>query len=425
MSPIAYAITGGLSMSCSLLISPLVTHLIHLYGNRTMLNFGILLQTISFLAASFSTRNWHIFLSQGVCFGCGMGFIFIASVNIVPQWFLRRRSLAMSLAAAGSGLGGMAFSLGTGAMIPSLGLAWTFRALGLITCVLNLVSANLMRDRNLAVGSLYRAFNLSLLKRPEFLLLLGWGAFSLLGYVVLLFSLPNFALTIGLTPHQGSIIMALMNLGQGLGRPVVGVISDRYGRITMGGIFTLICGVFCFAIWIPALNMGVACFFAVIVGTVAGTYWTTIVPICAEVIGMQQLPGGLSITWLAMVVPTTIAEAIGVALKNDAFGKRTYLHSQIFAGIVYILAGSCLWILRGWKVGENERIAKEKSMISLTHTVRSENDGPISTEDDKGWERRDTDEPVPSPPYTPSMEVGASPWSPKHLLGRMVALKLV
>lgn len=49
----------------------------------------------------------------------------------------------------------------------------------------------------------------------EFLLMLGWGFFSMLGYIVLLFSLPNYARSIGLSAQQGSVIGALLNLGQG------------------------------------------------------------------------------------------------------------------------------------------------------------------------------------------------------------------
>lgn len=354
MTPIAYAFTGGLSMSCGLLISPLVTHLIHLFGHRIILNVGVFLQTVSFIGASFAKQQWQLFLSQGVCFGLGMGFLFIGSVGITPQWFSKKRSMANSIAAAGSGIGGLAYSLGTGAMIPRLGLGWTFRILGILSFAVNVVACNLLRDRNKAIGSRYRAFHLPLLKRPEFILLQAWGMFSLLGYVVVLFSLPNFALSIGLSAHQGSIVGALLNLGQGLGRPVVGLVSDRFGRINMATLLSFFCGLLCFAVWIPSFNMGMLCFFAIIVGTVAGTFWTTVVPVCAEVIGMQELPSGLSISWVMLVPPTTVAEPIAVLLKDESKGKWAFLYAQIFAGLVYVLAGLSLWFVRGWKVGEIE-----------------------------------------------------------------------
>ncbi|KAM5463053.1 hypothetical protein MauCBS54593_007712 [Microsporum audouinii] len=431
-SPIEYAFTGGLSMSCCLLISPLVTHMVHLYGNRAVLNFGVILQTISFIGASFATQKWHIFLSQGVCFGFGIGVIFVTSVSIIPQWFRRKRSIANSLAAAGSGIGGLSYSLAAGSLIPKVGLGWTFRVLGLCSFAMNLIASNLMRDRNKAIGSRYRAFHFPLLKRPEFLFLQAWGMLSLLGYVVILFSLPNFALSIGLSQKQGSIAGALLNLGQALGRPVVGLVSDRYGRFNMAVLFTFFCGFLCLAVWIPSSNMGVLSFFAIIVGTVAGTFWTTIVPVCAEVVGMQELPGGLSLTWVAMVPATTVAEPIALVLRRGSGSTGSYTYAQVFTGIVYVAAGLFLLVVRGWKIGDNERIAKAavNSNSGKALSGRVLTTAPTAAMDDPitgcatvvpVMSRPDND---PRYPSTSSV-VEVKLWSPLPLARRMVAWKLV
>lgn len=66
------------------------------------------------------------------------------------------------------------------------------------------------------MGSVQLAFDMQLFKRIEFILLLGWGFLSMLGYVVLLFSLANYARSVGLSAQQGSVIGALLNLGQGI-----------------------------------------------------------------------------------------------------------------------------------------------------------------------------------------------------------------
>lgn len=190
-------------------------------------------------------------------------------------------------------------------MIGRLGVEWAFRILGILACVVNCTCAMLIRDRNKAVGSIQLAFDYTLFKRPAFLLLLGWGFFSMMGYIVLLFSLPNYATSIGLSAQQGSIIGAVLNLGQALGRPLVGIFSDKAGRINLAGLCTFIGGLFCFVIWIFARSFGVLVFFAIIVGTVAGTFWTTIAPVGAEVVGLKELPSALSIVWIVLVLPTT------------------------------------------------------------------------------------------------------------------------
>ena len=197
------------------------------------------------------------------------------------------------------------YSLATNAMIQNISLGWAFRILGILAFVVNFICAILIKDRNKAIGTSQLAFDYRLFKRSEFLLVLGWGFFSMLGYIVLLFSLPNYALSIGLSPSQGSIIGALLNLGQGLGRPAVGIFSDSAGRINIAGFLTFICGLLCFVVWIFAKTFGVLIFFAIIVGTLAGTFWTTIAPVGAEVVGLKELPSALSITWVVLVLPTT------------------------------------------------------------------------------------------------------------------------
>ncbi|KAJ5595376.1 uncharacterized protein N7459_001584 [Penicillium hispanicum] len=412
---LSYAFTGGLSISCALLVAPLATYLIHVFGTRCVLNLGVFFETLSLIGSSFASQEWHIFLSQGVCFGWGMGFLFVGSVGIAPQWFQKRRSVAMGITAAGSGLGGLIYSLAVGAIIPRLGLGWAFRILGITSCVVNLVCGNLLRDRNKLVGSRLTAFHLPLLRRLEFLLFLGWGVFSMLGYVALIFSVANFALSVGLSSHQGSVVSALLNLGQGLGRPFVGMFSDKLGRINVATCLTFLCGFFCLVIWVFADSMGVVCFFAVLVGTVAGTYWATVSPVLAEIIGLPDLPSGLSITWLALVAPCTVSEAIALELRSyTSSGGTSYLHVQIFTGFVYIGASLCLWVVRGWKVGELERTQQRRESV-----VR---DNPLT--ESAGGEKKDCPATIMS--ATPSADTtDPQLWAPFGLIPRMVALKRV
>lgn len=278
-------------MAC--FFAPLATISIRHFGTRTTLLIGVVFEAGALLGASFATRIYQLFLSQGVCFGfvCsslqyfdddgesltllqGMSFLFVTSVGVVPQWFLKRRSFANSIATAGSGIGGLIYSLATNAMIQSIGLGWAFRVLAIAAFVVNGICAILIKDRNKAVGSVISAFDVTLLKRPEFLMLLLWAFFSLLGYIVLLFSLPNYARSIGLTAKQASVVGALLNLGQALGRPCVGFYSDAAGRINIAGSCTFATGLFCLVIWVFAKSYGILIFFAILVGTVAGTMWT-------------------------------------------------------------------------------------------------------------------------------------------------------
>ncbi|KAG4221537.1 hypothetical protein PC116_g29987 [Phytophthora cactorum] len=140
-----------------------------------------------------------------------MGLCFVASAAVPPQWFVKRRSFANAIAASGSGFGGLCYSLATNAMIANIGLPWAFRVIAIICFVVNTIASCLIRDRNHAIGSVHMAFNWKLFKRPAFLLFQAWMVLSILGYVILVFSIVDYCQTVGLTASQASLVGALFN----------------------------------------------------------------------------------------------------------------------------------------------------------------------------------------------------------------------
>ncbi|KAJ4355170.1 hypothetical protein N0V95_003193 [Ascochyta clinopodiicola] len=350
-----YAFVGGLSISLAMLVSPVATLLTRKYGTRITLVAGAILQSAGLIGASFSTSIWQLFLSQGVAFGFGMGLLFVASVGVPPQWFTTKRSLANGIASSGSGFGGLLYSLAAGAMIKSIGLAWCFRVLGILSFSVNTVCALLIRDRNKIIGSRQKTLDIKLMKRPEFILVCAYGFFSMLGYIALVFSLADYARSIGLDNSQASLISAVLNLGQGFGRPPVGYFSDGFGRINMAGTATFLCGLFALVIWSFAKSFGVLIFFALIGGTVAGTFWATVGPVTVEVVGLQDLPSALNLEWLVTVLPCTFSEPIALEMVAGTGG---YLATILFAGFMYIAAAASAFLLRGWKIGELDETAR-------------------------------------------------------------------
>lgn len=304
-TPLQYAFIGGLSISQALIVSPLTTYTNNRYGLKSTLLIGLALQTIALIGASFANQVWHLFLTQGLCFGWGMGFLYVGSAAVVPRWFSTRRSLATGITSSGAGFGGLAYNLAANSLIEKIGLSWTLRALALCQIVVNAICIVLLKERPAPVQAKGLAFDWRLFRRGPIWLILGWGFFSELGYVVLYYSMPDYATSVGLSSSQGAIVGAMLSLGLGVGRPLVGWVSDEIGRLNIASAMTALCGVFCLLIWVFAKSFGVLCFFALVAGTVCGTYWSTVVPVCGEVVGMKDLPNALSIAFMMMMFPTT------------------------------------------------------------------------------------------------------------------------
>ncbi|KAF4952446.1 hypothetical protein FSARC_12641 [Fusarium sarcochroum] len=346
--PLTLAFIAGLSFAMALFVAPLVTFLNHSIGTKTTVAVGIVIQAGGLVAASFSSQIWHLVLSQGLVFGAGVGFIVNTTVSIVPQWFLTKRSFAVAITTAGSGTGGLVYSLTINTMINNIGLAWAFRVLAIVSFTVNGIAMLFLKDRNKSLGSVHIGFNINLFKRIEFLLLVAWGFFSQFGFGITIFSMSDFSQSMGFTAKQGSLASAIFNLSQAVGRPMIGLASDHYGRINVAGISTLIASVSTLLIWILAGESLAGTIVYTLFGAFASNMWTTIAPVGSEVMGIQSLPSVLSVYWLILVIPTVFAEPIALSLKtNDSW---PYLRVQLFTGFMYLAAFLPVWLLRAWKL---------------------------------------------------------------------------
>lgn len=225
------------------------------------------------IGASFAKQSWQLFLSQGLLFGWGCSFLYIGTIGIIPQWFARRKGIANGIAAAGSGIGGLIYSLSTEAMISNINVAWAFRITAICTAAVNIICIILIKDRNKHIQPTQNAFDLGLVRRPELLLISTWMFLSIIGYTCVLFSLPDNAVRIGLTAHQGSVLGALANLGMAIGRPIVGYFSDRVGRLNMVISATLLAGIWCLCLWTSGTSYSALLAFSILGGTTVGTCW--------------------------------------------------------------------------------------------------------------------------------------------------------
>ena len=351
-----YALIGGLSISQALFVSPLVALSNDKLGTKITLLIGTLLVSVSMLASSFATQIWHLFLSQGACFGYGMGLLYITASAALPQWFLKRRSLAVGIASSGAGFGGLAYNLGAGAGVEALGLRWTYRVLAISTLIVNTGSSLLLKDRNKAVQPLKQAFAIREFGHISVLLLVIWGFTTELGYITLLYSLPHYAVSIGLSAQQGSVVAAVLNLGLAFGRPAVGYWSDRFGRINMAATMTGLCGLFCLAIWVPAKTYPVLLVFALTSGTVTGTFWGCVVPVTVEIVGLRRLPSSFGMICLALVLPSTFAEPIALQLVST----RGFVSSQVFVGCMFLAGAASMWALRSWKIWDDDKEVRQR-----------------------------------------------------------------
>ncbi|KAJ4327409.1 hypothetical protein N0V84_002180 [Fusarium piperis] len=365
-----YSFVGGLSISAALIISPLVTIVRKRIGLRLTLVLGSVFLFLSLITSSFATKIWQLFLSQGVCFGIGMGLSYISGAAVLPPWFTSRRSLAVGCATAGVGIGGLVYSIATDLLVKDVGIHWTYRILGFCSLGANLLAAFLLKEwggrtqPDLVLDE--ERFDLCDFGRIEILLLIAWGLATDLGYVILMYSLPTYASSIGLTPAQGAMSSALLNLGLALSRPLIGYISDSFGRINVAGVLTFLCTISCFSLWLPATTYGPLLAFSLIGGALCGVFWCTITPVMAEVVGIRKLASTFGSLCIAMAVPTTFGGPVAMQIAGSGDGLK-FRDAQMFVGFMFLTGSLFVWLLRCWQIF---RIEMEQGGNSTT-TLRA------------------------------------------------------
>ena len=91
---------------CHALTGLLTGYLQDRFGPRIVIPIGALVLTLSLMVTSQSTRLWHFYLVYGVFAGASVSLIGIVSHSaFLPNWFERKRGLAVGIATSGIGFG--------------------------------------------------------------------------------------------------------------------------------------------------------------------------------------------------------------------------------------------------------------------------------------------------------------------------------
>ncbi|KAI8330690.1 major facilitator superfamily domain-containing protein, partial [Chlamydoabsidia padenii] len=117
------------TMGCTLLLSSavLLPPLIQWFGYRRTMMVGAILAPLGLILASISSQLWQLYLTQGVLFGLGCGFVYAPALALPSLWFKRNRALATALGSSGSGIGALIISPLTEKLIDTLGYRMALR----------------------------------------------------------------------------------------------------------------------------------------------------------------------------------------------------------------------------------------------------------------------------------------------------------
>jgi MFS family permease len=90
----------------SAVLSPIIGRVMDARGPRIVIMTGVLLMTAGLFLARYIERPWHLYATLGVLVGGGANLMtYAVHSQFLPNWFVRRRGLAISIAFSGVGVG--------------------------------------------------------------------------------------------------------------------------------------------------------------------------------------------------------------------------------------------------------------------------------------------------------------------------------
>ncbi|EDK45089.1 hypothetical protein LELG_03268 [Lodderomyces elongisporus NRRL YB-4239] len=357
-----YSYIGGMAFGVGVVFSPLITVIQGYIGFKNTLIIGNCLQFTALMLASWSRKLWQLYCTQGLMQSFGLAFFSIPAITVLPQWFKKKRVLAMGLSSAGSGLGGIVFNLGMQKVVDTKGVFWALRVQSIIGFGLTWIAIFLAKSKAAKHNIQFDFFNFSSCKTAGYWLVMLFVITCIFGYVIVLYTLANFTTSLGYSERQGSIVSAMVQVGSLFGRPIVGYLSDRYGAATLGSIVYYISGIFCLAMWIPARNYATVIIFALIMGSIMGSIYAIFAPLIARIFGLQKMSIIFGQIWAIVGVAGLFSPVIGVKLTKGSGAEvnpSSYRDCSIFTGIMFLACATFMLIIRGY-IKARDRILVEK-----------------------------------------------------------------
>nr|QFR37133.1 MFS transporter [Cyberlindnera americana] len=367
-----YALIVGLLNFFTFGSMSIASVLLFKFGYRPTFIFGITLQLCAYIGASFAKTIGQIQATQGVLLGLSFGIIFGANSIVLPSWFLHKRAIANGFSHLGLGLGGMTFSLVNNALIQKTGdHKWALRALGIINTVICTVTMLLVKIRtpknsqfkeNTTIWDIVKKiYDWRIIKSYPLQLVTLWALLASMSYIICLFSLSNYARSLGYTSNQATLITVLLNLSQGFGRPLTGVLSEIFGRVNVTMFSIMYTLIMVFVFWINLTTYTQLVIFALMLGLFAGISSVAVVPLTVDVVGLNGFPTAISYTNLFVGSSVLVAEIIALDLRDYSLTSHTpYFHCQLFVGSIYVVSFLLLIPYREWRV--------QRMMAQLQHS---------------------------------------------------------
>ncbi|WP_227377880.1 MFS transporter [Haladaptatus halobius] len=323
------------------------------YGTRRLLLGAMGLLAVGLGGVALSTSFVQVMLFYGVVTSLGLSIVYVVAFATVPRWFGRRRGFAGGLASAGTGVGMLLATPAASTLIVAIGWRSTYAlflivALALLAIAVTVIAGDphqldidatgefpdgLVTERRMTSWRDQLRETVGVARTPSFLLvLLGWVGIYATLYVVFA-HLVVYTTDAGMGRSVGVWALGLVGGATSLSRLVIGLVSDRFGRVRVFVTCSAVMGLSTLALTATGSALGVY-LFALVYGAAYGGNGALLSPLTADLFGADNINVVFGLVSVSFAISGLLAPpAAGVVY--DAFAS--YAPAFAVAGALGVL----------------------------------------------------------------------------------------
>ncbi|KAG7006412.1 hypothetical protein G7Y79_00015g040020 [Physcia stellaris] len=185
---------------------------------RYYAGIGLGIIAIALVASSFSTRVWHLILTQGVLYAIGGTLLYTPTVVFLDEWFIRKKGFAYGVMWAGTGVSGVCVPLIMNWGLGTYGHSTMLRIWAITVVILSAPLLYYVKPRiPLSMSSRPRRLDMNFLRTSTFWTLQVGNIMESLGFFIPNVWLPTYARSIGLSSIAASLpLLCIFSLVYGL-----------------------------------------------------------------------------------------------------------------------------------------------------------------------------------------------------------------
>lgn len=346
---------------------------------------GATIFTLAHILASFGTKLWHFTLSQGVLLGLGTCLAYMTSVTVAPTWFTTRRGLAMGIILSGTGVGGLVWAPALKACIDAMGYRNTLRLTGAVSFVLNTGAGaamtwepsrkaqNEIEQRAKTTRNIFAVplVDFRLMKTRKFVAQASGAVFQGAAYYIPVFFFATYASSLGYSDTAGANFIALSNACNAIGKIVIGYAADRYGRLNVLLLTTIISAISALVFWVPSTilpfaqhqeaSRGLFIAFTIFYGVFASAYVALFPTSLVELFGPQNFASVNGFLYMLRGLATMIGTPVsGLLIRSSTaavMAPRMYEGMSVLVTmLLFATAFSVVWVRLEAMVGPDGRV---------------------------------------------------------------------